>query len=202
MLKYRGCPLKIIYLRQSLTNFSGATITTSKPTALIFKNKSDAIKEGWIDSPGAWSLPFNHNPGEAQTEAMRISPAFPPLLLKLKEEMLFRGECDAVVHAMFNRGHSTGWLRNDVSSYPRAGRNMAFSHWCTNSVASSHTRRKHPGQMRLLRTHISCIVAWKIMLEVNLPSDSRALGLLTETPVFNPKDLSEFCEQTLKLSNP
>ena len=59
---------------------------------------------------------------------MKIFPAFPPLLLKLTEETLVGKKGALWFMLVFNRGHFTGWLHKDVSSYPREGKTMVFSH--------------------------------------------------------------------------
>lgn len=101
-------------------------------------------------------------PGETQTEAMKIFPASPPLLLKLPEERdTCREEGGAVARAVFNHGHFTGRICKDGSSYPREGKDLGFPPTDTllltksepvaqRSVppASPQTQRKNPEQMR------------------------------------------------------
>lgn len=85
MPKHGGCPSKSIHLMQSLTNFSGATIVTSKPTAYIFYNKFDAIKKGWVDSLETavfWATTSRARPRRRRGHL----PPLPPRLLRRTEE--------------------------------------------------------------------------------------------------------------------
>lgn len=76
---------------------------------------------GWIDSPGAWSLLFNHNPAAAQTGRENApAPTTAP--------QTSRGDTCGESHACVYPAAIPRWLCRGVSSYPLKQR-PGLSHW-------------------------------------------------------------------------
>lgn len=115
---------------------------------------------GWIDSPGAWSLLFNHNPAAAQTGRENVPAPPPPLLLELPEETRVGRLMLVFIPRPFPR-----WLRRGVSSYPLRQR-PRFSHWEKRTgqrpahFSGLSSNSKKPERRRTQGVHISGTTSW------------------------------------------